>query len=183
MARRIAYTGPPVLTLDQVAFQCRVEPEDLQPELIDQIIIPGVTAQGESKTSAAIREALYEEDWPPHYPSGHPLDVGQAVAVESVLVIGRSGESQEFGGRTELVKGSKESRLHFPDGRPEGQLRIRYRAGVDVKAHPGVLSWLLMAAETAFTYRGLLIAGQALAEVPPSFVDHLLADITVPPRL
>lgn len=182
MARRISYTGPAVLTLEQVAFQCRAEPEDLQPELIDLIIIPGVTAQGESKTGAAIREAIYEEDWPLHYASGHPLDIGQAIAVESVLVVGRSGESRAFTGRTELSQGGKESRLSFPDGRPEGELRIRYRAGVDVAVHPGVLSWLLMAAETAFTHRGLLVAGQALAEIPSSFVDHLLADITVPPR-
>lgn len=182
MARRIAYTGAPVLTLDQVAYQCRAEPEDLQPELIDLIIIPGVTAQGESKTGAAIREAIYEEDWPPHYPSGHALDVGQVIAVESVLVVGDSGSPVEFGGRSEVIQAGKESYLQFPDGRPEGALRIRYRAGADLQAHPGVLSWLLMAAETAFSHRGVLVVGQALAEVPSSFVDHLLADITVPPR-
>ncbi|AHZ76057.1 hypothetical protein DW66_1537 [Pseudomonas putida] len=44
------------------------------------------------------------------------------------------------------------------------------------------MSWLLMAAETAFAQRGLLIVGQTLTEVPSGFVDHLLADITVPPR-
>lgn len=182
MARRIAYTGEPVLTLEQVAYQCRAESEDLQPELINQIIIPGVTAQGESRTGAAIREALYEEDWPAHYPSGHSLDVGQAVAVESVMLLGASGAPVEFTGAVELIQGSKESYLAFPDGRPDGRLRIRYHAGVDLDAHPGVVSWLLMAAETAFAQRGLLIVGQTLTEVPSGFVDHLLADITVPPR-
>ncbi|MFG0272687.1 hypothetical protein [Pseudomonas sp. zjy_14] len=182
MARRIAYTGAPVLTLEQVAFQCRAEPEDLQPELVDQIIIPGVTAQGESKTGAAIREAIYEEDWPAAYPSGHSLDIGQVVAVESVVVLGEAGQVTPYDGQVELSQGGKESYLHFPGGRPAGRLRIRYRAGVDLEAYPGVLSWLLMAAETAFTHRGLLVVGQSLAEVPSSFVDHLLADITVPPR-
>lgn len=182
MARRIAYTGAPVLTLEQVAFQCRAEPEDLQPELIDLIIIPGVTAQGESKTGAAIREAIYEEDWPAAYPSGHSLDIGQVVAVESVVVLGEAGQVIPYVGQVELSQGGKESYLHFPAGRPAGRLRIRYRAGVDLEAYPGVLSWLLMAAETAFTHRGLLVVGQSLAEVPASFVDHLLADITVPPR-
>ncbi|MBF8802221.1 hypothetical protein [Pseudomonas asiatica] len=182
MARRIAYMGEPVLTLEQVAFQCRAEPEDLQPELINQIIIPGVTAQGESRTGAAIREALYEEDWPGHYPSGHPLDVGQAIAVESVMRLDAAGAPVEFTGAVELIQGGKESYLAFPSGRPEGRLRIRYRAGVDLEAHPGVVSWLLMAAETAFAQRGLLIVGQTLTEVPSGFVDHLLADITVPPR-
>ncbi|MBC3420510.1 hypothetical protein [Pseudomonas sp. RW3S2] len=182
MARRIAYTGAPVLTLEQVAFQCRAEPEDLQPELIDLIIIPGVTAQGESKTGAAIREAIYEEEWPAMYPSGHSLDVGQVVAVESVVVLGEAGQVSPYDGPVELSQGGKESYLLFPGGRPAGRLRIRYRAGADLEAYPGVLSWLLMAAETAFTHRGLLVVGQSLAEVPASFVDHLLADITVPPR-
>ncbi|MCS4282451.1 hypothetical protein M2396_000716 [Pseudomonas sp. BIGb0278] len=182
MARRIEYTGPPVLTLEQVAYQCRAEPEDLQPELIDQIIIPGVTSQGESKTGAAIREAIYEEDWPQHYPSGHPLDIGQVVAVESVLLLGDGGQVIPFTGPSELSRGGKESYLHFPSGRPHGRLRIRYRAGVDVAAYPGVLNWLLMAAETAFTQRGMLVVGQSLAEMPSSYLDYLLADITVPPR-
>ena len=181
MARRVAYTGDPVLTLEQVAFQCRAEPEDLQSELIELVIIPGVVAQCESKTGAAIREATYEEDWPAHYPSGHSLDVGQVVAVESVHVLG-AGAPVPFAGLVELVSGSKESYLEFPGGRPVGRLRIRYRAGVDLESHPGVITWLLMAAETAFTHRGQLIVGQSLAEVPSSFVDHLLADITVPPR-
>ncbi|HCV39179.1 MAG TPA: hypothetical protein DGQ94_10745 [Pseudomonas sp.] len=182
MARRIAYTGAPVLTLEQVAFQCRAEPEDLQPELIDRVIIPGVTAQGESRTGAAIREAIYEEDWPAEYPSGHSLDVGQVVAVESVVVLGEAGQVTPYAGLIELGQGGKESYLHFPAGRPAGRLRIRYRAGADLEAYPGVLSWLLMAAETAFTQRGLLVVGQSLAELPSSFVDHLLADVTVPPR-
>lgn len=181
MARRIAYTGPPVLTLDQVAFQCRAEPDDLQPELIEQIIIPGVTAQAESKTGAAIRAASYEEEWPATYPSGHSLDVGQVVAVESVMVLGE-GAAIPFEGAFELSHSGKESCLHFPDGRPAGRLRICYQAGVNLSTYPGVLSWLLMAAETAFTHRGLMVAGQSLAEIPSSFVDHLLADITVPPR-
>ncbi|MBA1321194.1 hypothetical protein [Pseudomonas plecoglossicida] len=182
MARRIEYTGPPVLTLEQVAYQCRAEPEDLQPELINQIIIPGVTSQGESKTGAAIRKAVYEEDWPPHYPSGHLLDIGQVVSVESIHVLGDAGQVSPFTGQFELIRGGKESYLNFPNGRPQGRLRIRYHAGVDVAAYPGVLSWLLMAAETAFTQRGMLVVGQSLAEMPSSYLDHLLADITVPPR-
>ncbi|MDU9391545.1 hypothetical protein [Pseudomonas sp. zfem002] len=182
MARRIAYTGAPVLTLEQVAFQCNAEPEDLQTELIDHIIIPGVTAQGESKTGAAIREAIYEEDWPAGYPSGHSLDVGQVVTIESIHILGDAGSPVPFSGPVELILGGKESYLEFPAGRPAGRLRIRYRACVDLEAHPGVLSWLLMAAETAFTHRGQLVVGQSLAEIPSSFVDHLLADITIPPR-
>ncbi|QIH09271.1 hypothetical protein ATY02_22460 [Pseudomonas sp. BIOMIG1BAC] len=180
MGRRIAYTGAPVLTLEQVAFQVRAEPEDLQPDLINQIIIPGVTGYCESKTGAAVRQALYEDEWPASYPSGHSLDVGQVVAIESVVVLGAT--VTPYTGRVELEQGGKESYLHFPDGRPPGRLRIRYLAGVDLQAYPSVLSWLLLAAETAFTHRGLLVIGQSIAELPSLYLDHLLADITVPPR-
>lgn len=182
MARRIEYTGPPVLSLEQVAFQCRAEPGDLQPELIDLVIIPGVTAQAESMTGAAIREAIYEEYWSERCMPCRSLDVGQVLEIESIMIIGGAAEPTLFTGRVELIHSDKESFLEFPDGRPAGRLRIRYRAGVDLTAHPGVLSWLLMASETAFTHRGALVVGQAMSELPPSFVDHLLADITVPPR-
>lgn len=182
MARRIAYTGAPVLTLDQVAFQCRLEPEDLQPELIDLIIIPGVTAQAESKTGAAIRGALYEEDWPSQFPSGHALDVGQATEIESVHLLAATGAIELYTGPAQVHQGGRESYLIFPDGRPDGPLRIRYRAGVDLDAYPGVRSWLLMAAETAYTHRGMLVVGQALTELPSTFLDHLLAEVSVPPR-
>ncbi|MNJ68536.1 hypothetical protein D3C77_647920 [compost metagenome] len=104
------------------------------------------------------------------------------VAIESVLAVGDVGQETEFEGKVELRQGGKESYLFFPAGRPAGRLRIRYRAGVDLEAHPGVLSWLLMAAETAFTHRGLMVVGQSLTELPSSFIDHLIADITVPPR-
>lgn len=182
MARRVVYTGPPVLTLAQVAYQCRIEPEDMQPELVEQIIIPGVTAQCESRTGAAIRQATYVEDWSENYRSGSALDVGQATAIQSVQVLAEGGSVVDLDGPFDLRQGSHESYLHFWGQRPRGELRIRYTAGVDFDAYPGVRSWLLMAAATAWEQRGLLVVGQSLAEIPASFVDHLLADITVPPR-
>jgi len=182
MARRIEYLGDAVLSLAQVAYQVRAEPEDLQPELIDQIVIPGVTGQCESRTGAAIRQALYEEDWPVSYVSGHSLDMGQATEVVSVGVIQRDGSVTPVAGPFDLRRGQRESQLFFPAGRPVGELRIRYKAGVDLDQYPSVRSWLLMAADTAFQHRGLMVVGQTLAELPSSFLDHLLADITVPPR-
>lgn len=182
MARRIRYTGAPVLTLEDVARQCRVEVDDLQPELIDGVIIPGVTAQGEARSGAAIREAEYEEDWPEHYPSGHALDIGQASEVLSVARVGRDGSEVLLDAPHYLQRGQRESVLHFPDGRPAGVLRIRYKAGCDLTAYPGVRSWLLIHAGTAHEYRETLVSGTILAELPSTYLDSLLADITVPPR-
>lgn len=182
MARRIAYLGEPVLTLAQVAQQCRLEPDDTQVALIEQVIIPGVTAQCEAITGAAIREARYEEDWHTSYRSGRPLDIGQAHTIESIERVLADGELRALGDAHLLYQGMRESRLDFPGGRPPGRLRIRYRAGLDLDTYPSVRNWLLMHAATAFEYRETLVSGTQLLPLPSSFLDSLLADITVPPR-
>lgn len=182
MARRIEYVGDPVLTLEQVAFQCRLEPEDMEPGLIEDIIIPGVTTQCESKTGAGIRGAIYEEDWPIAFPSGHALDVGQASEIVSVRVRQSDGTWVEHAGPLELQQGQRESFLLFPAGRPSGVLRIRYKASTDLALHPGVRNWLLMAAATILRHPEMFLVGQSLSELPSEFLDHLVAEITVPPR-
>nr|WP_256836318.1 hypothetical protein [Pseudomonas oleovorans] len=184
MARRIAYTGAAAITVDEVAAQCRVEAGDLQADLVELVIIPGVTAQAEEKTGAAIRAAEYVEEWPESYGSGHALDVGQVTEVVSI------GRVESDGSVTDLLplpahrlqQGQRESFLHFPQGRPSGRLVIRYKAGVDLAAYPGVKSWLLMAAATAHEFRETLVVGTILAELPSHFTDSLLAEIEVPPR-
>jgi hypothetical protein len=182
MARRIEYFGDAVLTLEQVAFQCRVEPEDMEPVLIEQIIIPGVTAQCESKTGAAIRGAIYEEEWPTNRPSGHALDVGQANEVVSIFAQQPDGIWAEQVGPFELRQEQRESFLSFPAARPAGRLRIRYKAALDLDLNPGVRNWLLMAAATIYRHPEMFLVGQTLAELPSTFLDHLVAEITVPPR-
>lgn len=182
MARRIEYTGDPVLTLSQVATQCRLEPEDLDATLVEQIIIAGVTTQCESRTGASIRAALFEEDWPASFPSGRPLDWGQATEVVSVSVGQSDGSWVALDVPLDLRQGQRESFLFFPGGRPVGELRIRYKAGLDLDLHAGVRNWMLMAAATIYRHPEMFIVGQALAELPSTFLDHLLAEITVPPR-
>ena len=182
MARRIEYFGDPALTLAQVAFQCRIEPEDMEPELIEQIIIPGVTTQCESKTGAAIRGAVYEEDWPAHFSAGHPLDIGQANEIVSVMSQQQDGTWTAQAGPFDLQQGQRESLLFFPGGRPTGALRIRYKAALDLDLYPGVRNWLLMAAAAIYRHPEMFLVGQSLAELPSAFLDHLVAEITVPPR-
>lgn len=182
MARRIEYFGDPVLTLAQVAFQCRVEPEDMEPSLIEQIIIPGVTTQCESKTGAGIRGAVYEEEWPANRLSGHALDVGQASEIVSIFAQQPDGTWAEQFGSVDLLQEQRESFLFFPAARPGGRLRIRYKASLNLDLHPGVRNWLLMAAATIYRHPEMFLVGQTLAELPSTFLDHLVAEITVPPR-
>uniref|UniRef100_UPI0019D0EF96 hypothetical protein n=1 Tax=Pseudomonas viridiflava TaxID=33069 RepID=UPI0019D0EF96 len=94
MARRIAYTGDPVLTLEEEARQCRLDTEDLQVELIEQVIIPGVTQQAEALSGAAVRTADYEEIWPAGFASGHALDIGQANEIIEVATLAADGARQ-----------------------------------------------------------------------------------------
>lgn len=182
MGRRIAYIGEPVLTVEQVAFQCRLEPEDVQEELISGIIIPGVTAQAEAKTGAGIRTAEYEDHWPESRPSGHALDVGQAGEIISISRLTRSGAVEPLNVAYYLRVDDRESFLFFTDGRPPGELLIRYTAGADLDRCPAVRTWLLMQTATAHEFRETLVSGVSLAELPGSMLDVLLADITVPPR-
>lgn len=182
MARRIAYTGAAVITLADVAQQCRAEVEDLQSQLIEHVIIPGVTAQAEERTGAAIRAAEYEEDWPASYSSGHALDVGQAGEIVSIERVLPSGALEDVTAARYLQRLQRESFLHFPDGRPAGLLRIRYKAGYEPAAYPAVKLWLLMNAATAYEYRETLITGTILAQLPSAFLDSMLSEITVPPR-
>lgn len=182
MARRIQYTGAPVLTVDDVARQCRLDPDEIQTELVELVIIPGVTAQAEQRTGAAIREATYEEDWPADYPSGSPLDVGQASEVLSIHRVGDDGALELLSAPHYLRIGQRESYLHFGGNRPQGRLRITYKAGLDLDAYPSVRSWLLMNAGTAHEMRETMVVGTILASIPESFTDGLLGDVTVPPR-
>ena len=182
MARRIAYEGGLPITLEDVARQCRVEPADLQPELIEGVIIPGVVAQAEAKTGAAVRAAVYVEEWPESYGSGHALDVGQASELVSVSRVLADGTLEPLTVTARLQREQRESFLHFPAGRPAGVLSIRYKATVDLEAYPGVRSWLLMNAATAYEFRETLVVGTILAELPSHFTDSLLAEIEVPPR-
>lgn len=185
MARRVEYEGAAlVISTEDVAAQCRLEPGDLQVALVEQVIIPGVIAQAESKTGAAIRPAVYEEEWPESYSSGRALDMGQA---DMVLSIGRAEPDGSIialqpmpAHRLEI--GQRQSFLHFPEGRPAGHLVIRYHAGANLDAYPGVRLWLLMQAATAHEFRETLVVGTILAELPSHFTDSLLAEIEVPPR-
>jgi hypothetical protein len=182
MARRIAYTGKPVLTLEQVAHQCRLELDDLQQELIEQVIIPGVTSQAEARSGAAVRAGIYEEIWAAEKQSGVALDVGQANELISVSQVLADGTSSVLQVHAVVRNQGKESCLYFPEGRPAGELSVRYNAGTDLQIYPGVAAWMLMHAATAHEFRETLVSGTILARLPESFLDALLAEITVPPR-
>ncbi|MCQ9422716.1 hypothetical protein NRB16_04110 [Pseudomonas sp. LJDD11] len=182
MGRRIAYIGEPVLTVAEVAYQCRLEPEDVQEELISGIIIPGVTAQAEAKTGAGIRVAEYEDHWPESYRSGHALDIGQAREVLSISRLAKDGSVELLDVAYFLRVDRQESFLIFTEERPPGELLIRYTAGTDLERCPAVRTWLLMQSATAHEFRETLVSGVSLAELPGSMLDTLLAEITVPPR-
>lgn len=182
MARRIEYTGPPVFTPEDIAAWRRNDAVLLEADLLRDVIIPGVTAQAETRTGAAIRQARYVETWPAAYTSGHALDVGQANSIEKVDVLSADGVPVPSGAACYLQQEQRESYLHFPAGRPAGVLQITYTAGADLAAYPAVRNWLLMHIGTVYAQRESLVIGGSVAELPSGFLDSMLADITVPPR-
>lgn len=182
MAQRIAYLGAPVLTPDDIAAWRRNDAVLLESALLSTIVIPGVVAQCEAKTGAAIQDARYVEHWPDHYASGRPLDVGQAHTIETIELVGADGSAVQSTANKFLQREQRETFLHFPDGRPQGTLRITYLAGVNLAAYPSVRNWLLLNVSTVYAQRETLVTGTIVSELPSSFLDSMLADITVPPR-
>lgn len=182
MAQRIAYLGTAVLTPEDIAAWRRNDAVLLESAMLSTIIIPGVVAQCEARTGAAIQEARYIEHWPVHYASGRPLDVGQAHTIESIELVAADGTATLSNAAKYLQREQRESFLHFPAGRPDGTLRITYRAGADLVAYPSVRNWLLLNISTVYAQRETLVTGTIVSELPSQFLDSMLADITVPPR-
>lgn len=180
MARRIAYTGDPVLTAKEVIDWVRDDVARLETQLIEQVIIPAVTAMCEAQTGAAIRKATYVEDWAAGR-SSTQLDTGQATTVESVVLL-QGGNVPLAADQYTLQIGQRVSNLVLGAGVPKGPLRITYTAGVDLAAYPSVYTWLLLQAGTLFQQRESLITGTIVAELPLKFIGSMLAEIEVPPR-
>lgn len=178
MARRIRYSGDPVLTVQDVVAWVRDDLANAEEALIRDLIIPTVTTQCETETGAAIRQAEYVEDWPAGLLS-RALDMGQAVEVLEVKSLAPGGQILSPA-QYSLQVGQRVSHLTLAGG--GGPVRITYKAGVDFEAYPSVKTWLLLQAGTLFQQRESLIAGTTVAELPLKFIGSMLADITVPPR-
>ncbi|MBL5979050.1 phage gp6-like head-tail connector protein [Comamonas sp. NyZ500] len=175
MARRIRYTGEPVLTLAEVVEWVRADPAAAQSNLITNLIIPTVTAQCEAETGAAIRGAEYVEVWSVGS-CARALDVGQANEILSVQPL--DGGAQLSPDQYSLQIGQRVSVLTVKSG---GALNITYKAGLDLAVYPSVRSWMLMYAATLWAQREVIVQG-GVAPLPGPFLGSMLADITVPPR-
>ncbi|GGH62170.1 hypothetical protein GCM10010975_26590 [Comamonas phosphati] len=177
MARRIRYTGDPVLTVSEVVDWVREDPASVQTALINDLVIPTVTAQCEADTGAAIRQAEYVEDWPAGT-SSRALDVGQATEIISVASP-LAGAVPLPADQYSLQVGQRVSVLTVPPG--SGALRIAYKAGVDLQAYPSVRAWMLMYAATLWAQREIIAQG-GQTPLPSPFLASMLSDIMVPPR-
>lgn len=65
---------------------------------------------------------------------------------------------------------------------PSGELQITYTAGANLAAYPSVRNWLLLHIGTVYAQRESLVIGASVAELPATYLDSMLSDITVPPR-
>lgn len=190
MAELLSYTGDEPLTFAQVAAHCRLDDDDSERELIEQVLIPAARQQAEVKTGAALRQAIYREYWPTTRPIQQRLDKGQVRRLIGVGQFDLSPDSASYGAVQPLamaghiVNRNGEAFLHLPGPRPAGVLVVDYEAGADLSIYPGAVQWLLLTVAALYENRESLIvgngAGVAIAELPPRFTDSLLAPLTLP---
>ncbi|MFK0090650.1 hypothetical protein ACIQUS_25590 [Pseudomonas sp. NPDC090755] len=195
MAQLLEHIGPEPITIDDVIYQCRLDADDVdggERELIERIVIPAARGLVEHATGAAVRKGVYR-DHLPSVPGGSvfAVSLGQAYELDSAAV-GISPVARLLDpAAMYLVNGGQESLLYTQSGQfwrdlvgdaPQGLL-ITYKAGIDIEKFPSVQQYLLLAAAWAYRHRELLAVGQALHELPESYLLTLLAPITVPPRI
>lgn len=164
------------VTVDEVKANCRIL-HDAEDAFIEDVIIPAARKLAETRAGAAIRPARYEDILPSL--ERYPLSLGQVYEVEKVAVAGVELDAAAFS----LIDLGREALIDAP-GFADAIATVTYKAGVkDMLKEPGLKAWLLLAAGWFYQQRELFVKGQAVQQMPRSFVDALLDPITQPPRV
>jgi hypothetical protein len=168
------------VTFEDVRVQCFIDADDENAKyLIETNIIPAARQLAETRTGSAIRKGNYRETLKVLPADDFTLSKGRATKILKVTCGGRDVIVSDFllldiGGDMIVspVSGSAGT----------GPAYIEFEAGIDIADFPTVKQWILLACGWAFEQRELLLVGQAIQEMPPSYVDSLLQPITTPPR-
>jgi hypothetical protein len=182
MAEFLEWIDPEPLAVDQVASQARLD-GDVAEELatyISTIIIPAARQLAETRSGSAIRKANYR-DTLQAVPRGAVVpDMGQAYELTSVSIAGTTLDPAAY----KLVKIDRDRQV-----RPttecwaaQGEMVVEYSAGIDVEQYPSVVQWMLLAAAWMLEQPAMFTVGDAVESLPTSYVDGLLAPVSVPTR-
>lgn len=174
----VAYTSGSVEPLDWAAVKAQIHADDdTEQSFVETYIIPAVRQMAEAKTGTVLREATFTESWDA-VAAGHliPFAVSGVKSVESVTA---KGVAVDASGYTLVTIGCA-SYIKFDSD--QESLLLNYTAGLNMAAYPGVLAWMLLACAWAYAQREMMTVGQSIEEMPSSYLDSMLAPITVAPK-
>lgn len=164
------------LTVDEVKSNCRIM-HSAEDEFIERIIIPAARKLAEDRSGAAIRPARYSDLLPSL--GRYPLSLGKVFEVEAIEVAGRMLEPDSFS----LIDLGREQVIDVAGSVAGLPAKVTFKAGIqDLGNEPTVKAWMLLAAGWFYDQRELFIKGEAVQEMPRSFVDGLLGSISQPAR-
>jgi hypothetical protein len=170
------------LTVDQVASQARLD-ADVAGELatyISTIIVPGARQLAETRSGSAIRKAKYRDTLQAVPRGAVLLDMGQAYELSSVSIAGTALDPAAY--RLVKVDRDRQVRPTAECWPAQGEMVVEYSAGVDVAQYPSVVQWMLLAAAWMIEQPAMFTVGDAVESLPTSYVDGLLAPVSVPAR-
>lgn len=168
------------VTFDDVRAQCFIDVDDEAiRKFVETNIIPAARQLAETRAGSAIRKGNYRETLKVMPAGDFTLSKGRATKILKVTCGGLILNLSDFllldiGG--DMVVSS------VPASAGAGPVYIEFEAGIDIEEFPTVKQWILLACGWAYEQRELLLVGQAIQEMPESYVDSLLQPITTPPR-
>lgn len=149
---------------------------------IKSIVIPAARQVAEVRSGAAIRRARYverREGWPPH--GDLQLGKGQVYAIESITADGQALDAASYS----LWVVDKDPRVRLAAARsPYGVIEVTYLAGIEtISNFPSVKNWILLAATWMLEQPSMFTLEQAVQTMPGSYIDSLLAPISIEGRV
>jgi len=171
------------LTVDDLVAHARLGTDEATAlaSYLETVVIPAARQLAETRAGAAIRRATYQ-DHRTSVPRGAiQLGMGQAYAVESLTIAGQLQDPSSYS----LLVIDKDPRVIPSHGRwPHGPLTVVYNAGIeDMSRYPSVKNWMLLAAAWMLEQPSMFTLEQAVQSMPASYVDSLLAPISVDCRV
>jgi len=168
------------VTYDEVRTQCLIDDDDdVLRNTIEGDLIPAARQLAETRTGSAIRKGTYRETLKTMPLGDFTLSRGRA---SKLLKITCGGADVSVDNYLWLDIGGDVLVSPIAPGITGGPVYIEFEAGIDIADFPTVKQWILLACGWLYEQRELFLQGQAIQEMPASYVDSLIQPITTPPR-
>lgn len=148
---------------------------------LESVVIPAARQLAETRSGAAIRRASFQDHRAAVPRGAIQLGMGQAYSIESITIAGQLQDPSTYS----LLVIDKDPRVVPATGYwPHGSVTVVYQAGIDdMTRYPSVKNWMLLAATWMIEQPSMFTLEQAVQSMPASYVDSLLAPISVDCRV